>query len=305
MSCYEALYDKLARRKGRLTFDDLPLLLDEKKGAQAPSAALDDELASNYPGVFKEQIMAESWRSRPAVLELVNRICAPDTNPALSDPGKFSRAARQRWQYDRHVPEQKRQSEPGYAAVLLAAKADEDEATDAETETGGDLADKLAAQARVIKAVFEKVRPLERGLTCAILVRKNKSAEAVAQWLSSHGVPQVMVEGVATLAEQSPLVEAQTEQPVETPWGEGELQWEHGSRDFGAPRKDAPKETGPIQLAAKLLEPVPHRKRRKPSAAGHDSLAQAAPTAVSSGGLLTARPHHSARSSISDRTPVR
>ena len=277
VSRYEQLYDRLARRKGRLTFDDLPLLLDEKQGTEAAAAALRllafrwyqqfdhwlldefqdtsrvqwevlkpwldeaiqdgggtksvfvvgdpkqsiygwrggeprlfDELAVSYPGAFKEQVMAESWRSRPSVLELVNRVCTPDTNPALRDPDKFSPAALERWQYDRHVSEKQRQSDTGYAAVLLAAEAGaaEGEAAEAEAETGGDLADKLAAQAQVIKAVLERVRPLEKGLTCAILVRKNDNAQAVAQWLRAHGVPQVMVEGVATLAEQSPVVAA-------------------------------------------------------------------------------------------------
>jgi ATP-dependent helicase/nuclease subunit A len=90
----------------------------------------------------------------------------------------------------------------------LAAKAEDDSVADAEAETGGESADKLAAQARIIKAVLEKVRPLQKGFTCGILVRKNKNAQAVAQWLRAHGVPQVMVEGVATLAEQSPVVAA-------------------------------------------------------------------------------------------------
>ena len=277
VSRYEILYDQLARRKGRLTFADLPLLLDEKRGPEAGSAALRllafrwyqqfdhwlldefqdtsrvqwgvlkpwldeaiqdgegtksvfvvgdpkqsiygwrggeprlfDELTSSYPGAFKEQVMARSWRSRPAVLELVNRVCAPDNNPALGDPARFSAAARKRWQYQEHISGEKRQSEPGYAAVLLAtnAEAEEAEARDAEAEAGGGLADKLAGQAQVIKAVLGKVRPLEKGLTCAILVRKNENAQAVAQWLRAHGVPQVMVEGVATLAEQSPVVAA-------------------------------------------------------------------------------------------------
>jgi ATP-dependent exoDNAse (exonuclease V) beta subunit len=277
VSGYENLYDKLARRKGRLTFDDLPLLLDEKKGAEAAGAALQmlafrwyqqfdhwlldefqdtsrvqwgvlkpwldeaiqddsgtksvfvvgdpkqsiygwrggeprlfDELSSSYPGTFTEQIMAESWRSRPAVLELVNTVCAPETNPALRDPDKFSPAALNRWHYDTHVSEKKRQSKPGYAAILVTAKPEdqEGEAGDAGAGNGGDLSDKLAAQSQVIKAALEKIRPLEKGLTCAILVRKNDNAQAVAGWLRAHAVPQVMVEGVATLAEQSPVVAA-------------------------------------------------------------------------------------------------
>ena len=277
VSGYEQLYDQLARRKGRLTFDDLPLLLDENKGAEAASAALRmlafrwyqqfdhwlldefqdtsrvqwqvlkpwldeaiqdaggtksvfvvgdpkqsiygwrggeprlfDELSSSYPGAFTERVMAESWRSRPAVLELVNRVCAPDANPALRDPEKFSPAALQQWHYDPHFSETRRQAKPGYAAVLFTAKpeAEEEAAAAAGAENGGDWSDKLAAQSQVIQAVLEKVRPLEKGLTCAILVRKNSNAQAVAQWLRAHGVPQVMVEGVATLAEQSPVVAA-------------------------------------------------------------------------------------------------
>ena len=277
VSRYEQLYDRLARRKGRLTFDDLPILLDENQSKEAASDALRllafrwyqqfdhwlldefqdtsrvhwkvlkpwldeaiqdsggtksvfvvgdpkqsiygwrggeprlfDELVASYPGAFNEQIMAESWRSRPAVLALANRICGPDTNPALADADKFSPAALKRWRYNQHTSEEQRGSEPGYAAVLLAPKAEtaEADATDAEAESAGELADKLAAPARVIKAVLAKVQPLEKGLSCAILVRKNENAQAVAQWLRAHGVPQVMVEGVATLAEQSPVVAA-------------------------------------------------------------------------------------------------
>jgi len=276
VSRYEVLYDQLARRKGLLTFDDLPLLLDENQGEAAAAALqmlafrwyqqfdhwlldefqdtsrvqwgvlkpwldeaiqdesgtksvfvvgdpkqsiygwrggeprLFDELSSNYPGAFREQIMAESWRSRPAVLELVNLICSPDTNPALHDPEKFSPAALNRWRYDLHIAAKQRQSKPGYAAVLLATEPEAEESETSETGggNGGDLCDQLAAQSQVIKTVLAQVCPLEKGLTCAILVRKNDNAQAVAQWLRAHGVPQVMVEGVATLAEQSPMVAA-------------------------------------------------------------------------------------------------
>ena len=168
------------------------------------------ELIRSYPGAFTEQVMAESWRSRPAVLELVNRICDPQNNPALCGPELFSAAALQRWHYDTHCSAPKRQSKPGYAAVLLTAKPapaeKEDSATDPENED--EESDPLAAQAQVIKSILETVRPLEQGLTCAILVRKNSSAQSVADWLRNHGFPQVMVEGVATLAEQSPVVAA-------------------------------------------------------------------------------------------------
>lgn len=277
VSGYEKFYDRLSRSKGRLAFDDLPLLLDGRKGAPAPGPALEllafrwfqqfdhwlldefqdtsrvqwgvlkpwldeaiqdgsgtksvfvvgdpkqsiygwrdaeprlfDELAVSYPGAFKEQVMAESWRSRPAVLELVNLVCDPLNNPALMDPDQLSSAARERWQYEPHFSAEKLKSEPGYAAVLLAPEAEAGEVAsgDPEAEAAGELAEKLASQARVIMSVLDRVRPLERGLSCAILVRRNDSAEAVAQWLRAHGALQVMVEGEATLARQSPLVAA-------------------------------------------------------------------------------------------------
>jgi ATP-dependent helicase/nuclease subunit A len=277
VSRYEALYETLARRRGRLTFDDIPLLLDEEQRSQHSRIALQllayrwyqrfdhwlldefqdtsrvqwgvlqpwldeaiqdndgtksvfvvgdpkqsiygwrdaeprlfQELIIHYPGAFKEQIMAESWRSRPAVLELVNRVCTPTTNLALSDPEKFSPIALKRWQYDQHHPEENRSSQPGYSAVLLVSEAEgeEDEASDTETDPGEATGEKFAAQARCIKGVLDRVQPLENGLSTAILVRKNKTAEAIAQWLRANGVPQVMVEGVATLAVQSPIVAA-------------------------------------------------------------------------------------------------
>jgi ATP-dependent exoDNAse (exonuclease V) beta subunit len=275
---YEVLYETRDRRKGRLAFGDLPLLLDEHHGSAATREALhllayrwyqkfdhwlldefqdtsrtqwnvlkpwvddaiqDDsgtksvfvvgdakqsiygwrggeprlfgELATSYrPGMFNEQNMAKSWRSRPAVLDLVNRVCDPARNSALSDPERFSSAAKKRWLYDHHEPEDARRSAPGYAAVLLAKQEDAEnyEAAAEEAGEGGELNDKMSAQGAVIKTVLETVKPLERGLSCAILVRKGGNAKAIAQWLRAHGVPQVMVEGDVALAEQAPVVAA-------------------------------------------------------------------------------------------------
>ena len=277
VSRYEALYDQQARRNGRLTFNDLPLLLDDKRGAQDRQEVLHllafrwyrrfdhwlldefqdtsrvqwqvlqpwideaiqdgegtksvfvvgdpkqsiygwrnaeprlfDELVGQYAGAFSEQIMVESWRSRPSVLALVNRVCDPQCNSSLEDPNTFSKAALTRWKYEEHVAQEKRQSSPGYATVLLAGTngAEEEDSTGDATEADTGLAETVAAQARVIKTVLTQLRPIERGLSCAILVRKNKTAEAIAQWLRAHDVSNVMVEGVSTLAKQSPVVAA-------------------------------------------------------------------------------------------------
>jgi ATP-dependent helicase/nuclease subunit A len=277
VSRYEALYDRQARRKGRLAFDDLPLLLDGTNGSEAAQAAIEmlafrwfqqfdhwlldefqdtsrvqwevlkpwldeaiqdnsgtksvfvvgdpkqsiygwrggeprlfDDLSRTYHGAFEEQVMAESWRSRPAVLELVNRVCDPAQNPALQDPALFCAPALQRWRYEKHVPEKSRRDQPGYAAVLLAPEVEAPATEEAAEEAapGSSPSDKLAAQARVLKAALAQVDPLGKGLSCAILVRKNSNAQTIAQWLRANDVPNVMVEGDATLADQSPVVAA-------------------------------------------------------------------------------------------------
>jgi len=265
---YEQLYEELARGEGRLSFDDLPLLLDPERypddsfdglsllgfrwyqkydhwlldefqdtsrsqwnvlkpwideviqdttgtmsvfvvgdpkqsiyGWRGGEPRLFDELSRDYPGAFKEQIMAESRRSRPAVLELVNHICSPDKNPMLAGP------AFERWSFQPHVAESKRKKSPGYAAVLLVPE-DQGDAEETDYGDGDDAVDKLAPQARAIKTVLDEVQPLKKGLSCAILVRKGANGQALAQWLRTHGVPEVMMEGDATLAAQSPVVAA-------------------------------------------------------------------------------------------------
>ncbi len=165
-----------------------------------------DDLEANYPGRFAVQELAESWRSRPAVLELVNAVCSPERNPRLRAPEALRAAALARWRFQDHVAADKLRERAGYAAVLLARDPDPDEtvAASGEAEEG----ERMAGQAAAIRDALERVRPLERDLSCAILVRRGANAQAVAAWLRRHGVTQVMVEGDCALAEQSPVVAA-------------------------------------------------------------------------------------------------
>ena len=273
VSAYEKIYEQQARRKGRLSFADLPLLLEANAEIRSTQAiallgfrwfqqidhwlldefqdtsrsqwsvlhpwldeAIQDnsgtksvfvvgdlkqsiygwrggeprlfqELVTNYRGAFHEQLMSESWRSRPAVLDLVNRVCSPH-NPAFADPDKFSPRALSRWCYENHVCSKDRGTRSGYAAVLLAAKEPNGLEESPEPQDGDVVDEKLAPRARVIKAVLAGMDPLGKGLSCAILTRKGKHALAIAQWLRANGVTNVMVEGDATLADQSPVLAA-------------------------------------------------------------------------------------------------
>ena len=165
-----------------------------------------DDLEAHYPGRFAVQELAESWRSRPAVLELVNAVCSPERNPRLRTPESLRAAALARWRFQDHVAADKLRERAGYAAVLLARDPDPDDtvAASGEAEEG----ERMAGQAAAIRDALERIRPLERGLSCAILVRRGANAQAVAAWLRRHGVTQVMVEGDCALAEQSPVVAA-------------------------------------------------------------------------------------------------
>lgn len=165
-----------------------------------------DDLESNYPGRFAVQELAESWRSRPAVLELVNAICSPERNPRLRAPESLRAASLARWRFQDHVAAEKLRARPGYAAVLLAR---EPEPADQPASTGeAEEGERMAGPAAAIRDALERIRPLERGLSCAILVRRGANAQAVAAWLRAHDVPEVMVEGDCALAEQSPVVAA-------------------------------------------------------------------------------------------------
>ena len=173
-------------------------------------------LPGHYPGQFLEVSMAESWRSRPAVLELVNRICrhGDGGNPALVE------ACFARWLFEPHVACEKRQARPGYAGVLVVGEetgeaAETEEAQDSGDggefddsggEGGDEAADKVAPQARAIRDILTQTQALRRGLSCAVLVRKKANGRLIANWLRSHGVPEVMMEGETSLADQSPLV---------------------------------------------------------------------------------------------------
>lgn len=287
LSRYETYYSRMLRRRGRLMFSDLPILLRGGEGSRLAEESLqalgfrwfvrldhwlldefqdtsrtqwavlkpwldealqDDsgeksvfvvgdpkqsiygwrggeprlfqDLCEEYGGRFSQQVMAQSWRSRPAVLELVNRICSPERNAALRDPDSFPSAMLPRWIYDIHEPAQDRAKEPGYAAVVLTAEPEGTNGNGADGEgadvTKGaslengedDEGKKLGARARAIQSVLREVRPLERGLSCAILVRANRHGQVIARWLREHGEPNVMVEGDVRLSDESPLVAA-------------------------------------------------------------------------------------------------
>ncbi|MFI5356221.1 MAG: UvrD-helicase domain-containing protein [Opitutales bacterium] len=133
------------------------------------------------PGSIVEQSLVNSWRSGPPLIEMVNAVFGAQDTLARLFPGEASAAWNREWRaHVSAVPERH-----GQAALLHAA-------TDAER------------QARLLELLRE-IRPLERGLTCAVLVRRNDTAAALADFLRREGGLPAVAESDLHVGTDNPL----------------------------------------------------------------------------------------------------
>jgi ATP-dependent exoDNAse (exonuclease V) beta subunit len=187
------LIDEIAQEElGQRTFF---VVGDPKQGIHAwrgGEPRLFDEIAAAWQGRLPEWSMDRSFRSSPAVLDLVNLVCDPD-GPGLGaifDSGPFSPAALARWQFHPHAAA--RSDRRGESLVLEVTTATSDAGDDdsgaaeatGDEEGGATKANQIPWLA--IPAVIERARPLERGLSCAILVQTNANAAALADFLRNE-----------------------------------------------------------------------------------------------------------------------
>lgn len=137
---------------------------------------------------MKEWGMETSWRSAAEVLDLANRIC----DPAVLR-GRFPQAAVERWSYVPHRTSPRDKPLPGYAVVVDTA---EDESED----------DEIGGVDGALRDLIAEIRPIERGMSCAILVRANEKARKLVNFLR-HEFPGMPVEMDAEveLSQDNPL----------------------------------------------------------------------------------------------------
>jgi ATP-dependent exoDNAse (exonuclease V) beta subunit len=131
-------------------------------GWRGGDVTLFDEVERRYGmnGHLALRTMPESWRSCPAVLDLVNTVCGD-----VATIGElFGPAMARRWPWEEHVSAKPRIS--GESRVEVVAKDGRD--------------DRLVALLREIGIG-------ERDLTCGVLVRTNAQVRAVASLLREHG----------------------------------------------------------------------------------------------------------------------
>lgn len=141
-----------------------------------------DEVMRRYQGGLEIEPMAESWRSCPEVLALVNLVCG---NQDLLR-NLFGGAAL-RWQWQEHV-----------AATPLQTPAKRGEAR---VEV---VAGKWAERLERLAGLLGELGIGRRGVSCGVLVRNNKQVREVADHLRSTGF-DVIEEGRREPAKDNPV----------------------------------------------------------------------------------------------------
>jgi len=158
-----------------------------------------DEIASDpaWQARMVEWSMDTSRRSSPAVLDMVNLVCDPG-RPWMAD--RFPEPALQRWSFHPHEAAPEKVSLSGCAQMV---ECPETEAA----QDGNDSEETPKGTLRVLLGMIREIDPLARGLSCGILVSKNKEAGEVADFLRREGLP-VEVEGEAEAGKDSPVATA-------------------------------------------------------------------------------------------------
>lgn len=110
--------------------------------------------------------LSVSWRSAPSILDAVNTVFADQA----AIEATFGTDAAGRWQraWQRHSASPATESLSGYACWLRAQK------------------DEGRERNELIQQILEDLQPLEKGMTVGILVRQNKQANAIAEFLREH-----------------------------------------------------------------------------------------------------------------------
>lgn len=136
------------------------------------------------PDTVAERHLDSSWRSGPAVIAMVNRVFGQAEALAALVPGPAAGAWNREWRD--HVSER---AELGGFATLRVA---------------GDEAGRFAETLRILRVA----EPVRRGLEAAVLVQKNTTAAALADYLRREGGIAAVAESDLRVATDNPLTAA-------------------------------------------------------------------------------------------------
>lgn len=136
--------------------------------------------------------LKESYRSCQAIVHFVNKVFG-DLGP-LKTSLEIPDATVAKWKgaWNEHKVSPKTRDIDGYAEWISMPKNSGDD------EEEGDAPD------RKILEILQKIEPWKRGLSCAVLKRKNSAVAALASLLQSKGIP-IAVEGKTNPCVDNPL----------------------------------------------------------------------------------------------------
>lgn len=152
-------------------------------GWRGGDVALFREIFSHYnriaPATIVERQLVASWRSGPAVIEMVNAVFGDAAAVAGVLPG----GAGERWNGEWRAHRSAVPRHTGQAALLHA--------------------DDEPSRRQLTLDLLREIEPLRRGLSCAVLVRDNASAAEIADFLRANDVP-AMAEADLRVAADNP-----------------------------------------------------------------------------------------------------
>lgn len=153
-------------------------------GWRGGEVGLFDEIEHRYRHGLEMADMAESWRSCPEVLELVNRVCGNKEIMARL----FGHEPAGRWLWDDHVsaPHLGQPAKAGEARVEIVAGGPE------------------ARLERMVAILRDELGVGRRPLSCGILLRSNEQVRSVADFLRENGF-DVIEEGSRQPAKDHPV----------------------------------------------------------------------------------------------------
>ena len=165
--------------------DDTMFIVGDRKQAiyawRGGDVGLFDEVMARYQGGLAIAPMAESWRSCPEVLALVNQVCGD-----VATLRQLFGDTANRWDWQEHV-----------SAAPLTDPAKRGESR---VEVVGEWDERLAR----LEEILHDLEIGRRAMTCGVLLRGNKQARDVADHLRARGF-DVITEGRREPARDNPV----------------------------------------------------------------------------------------------------
>lgn len=140
-----------------------------------------DHYNAAQPGAIAGEPLTASWRSGPAVIAAVNRVFGD----AAVLSALFPRPTADDWNKEWQAHTSAKPQLGGHVALLHA--------------------DDEAGRFAMALAVLQEIEPLERGLSCALLVQKNETASALADYLRREGGLPAVAESDLHVCTDNPL----------------------------------------------------------------------------------------------------